>query len=147
MANWIEDIDTLIREGNSALAKRRLREVNRNEIDRKDLAQACAMATRSGLPELAIRWLNPIVRAERKLLKPATEREKAEYAIALIRIGAQPEALGILKGLSAREHPQVLLFRAIGHFSQWDYESALPVLDEYLTLQLTDYQRLVGMVN
>jgi hypothetical protein len=147
MALWIDEIDALIKQGDSAQAKRKLRPVNRNEIDRKDLARACGVATRAGLPELAIRWLNPIVRAERKLLKPATEREKAEYAIALIRIGAQPEALGILEGLSARENPQVLLFRAVGHFSQWDYQSALPVLEEYLTHPVTDYQRMVGLVN
>ncbi|HUP57503.1 MAG TPA: hypothetical protein VM598_08640 [Bdellovibrionota bacterium] len=147
MALWIDEIDALIKQGDSAQAKRKLRPVNRNEIDRKDLARACGVATRAGLPELAIRWLNPIVRAERKLLHPATEREKAEYAIALIRIGAQPEALGILKDLSARENPQVLLFRAVGHFSQWDYLSALPVLEEYLTHPVTEYQRLVGLVN
>jgi hypothetical protein len=78
----------------------------------------------------------------------ATDGEKAEYAGALIKMGALTEALAILDSLESKRDTKVLLLKAFAHMAQWDYAGAIPLLREYIDSPgLTLYQRLVGESN
>lgn len=147
-SDTLQRIDQLIREGNVKTAAQLLKKLRRDKIRRTDLVNAASLARRANLAPLAIRLLNPIVRPSRKAPAQATEKEKAEYAVALIKIGAVEEALGILKTLNGSQNPEVHLYTAFGFVAEWDYENSIPSLQDYLKASgLTDYQKLIARVN
>jgi hypothetical protein len=91
--------------------------------------------------------LAPVVNPPAKKPVRAQEREKAEYAAALIRVGASREARAILRELSPLRTPQVSLYLAFALFTSWEYRDAIPILRQYLDSPLDPYQRVVGNVN
>lgn len=144
----ISEIDELIRLGKGDEAVRKLRELARSKVPRENALRVANLARRANLPLLAIRLLYPIVRPSSKVPVVPTDKEKAEYAGNLLRIGAAIEANRILKGINTSKAPEALLFGAFACFSQWDYASAIPLLSGYIVSPLLDdYQKLVGKVN
>lgn len=141
----LEKIDSLIRSGQGSVARRQLRAVASQKIDRAAVLAVAALARRAGVCSLSLRLLNPLVRPSGKRKEIATSEEKAEYAAALSFIGVGEEAFQILKNI--HDVPQALLFQAFALFSQWDYGAAIELLNRYLQQPITDYQRLVGRVN
>jgi hypothetical protein len=139
-------LESLVRSGESAKARRILRELRLDRLTRAEKLQAANLARRSGLPELSIKLLNRVMRP-RSGASDASARERAEYAAALSRIGATSEALGILESLKGSDHPEVPLFHAFALISQWDYRGAIPLLRRHERAAQTDYQRLIGRVN
>ena len=148
MKDLFKDLDNRIRLGKAKEVATRLRKVNSAKIPRSLLFEGANIARRAGVPLYAVRLLNPIVRNEKDLLHPATTAEKAEYAVALTRIGVVTEASRILAELDPQEDPQVLLYRAYAAFAEWDSEAAITHLEQFVVAQeVSDYLRLVGQVN
>lgn len=144
----IQDIDELIKTGQAREAEKRLLVLKRSKIPRHLLAQAASLCRRSGHSSFAIKLLNPIVRPNAKTRYEATEREKAEYAAGLVRVGAVKEALDILQTIDHQKLPEVLLFEAVGRFSLWQYAQSIPILEKYIAAEkLSKYQSVVGKVN
>jgi hypothetical protein len=111
---------------------------------RLPLARICRRAT---LIATGMRLLSPVVRPSNGRKSDATEREIAEYSVLLIRTGAVKEALSLLERINAEAAPESLLFRAFGHFTDWDYAPAVPLLERYLRADLPEYQSFIGKVN
>ncbi|HEX4923143.1 MAG TPA: hypothetical protein VFV50_03620, partial [Bdellovibrionales bacterium] len=111
------------------------------------MAAFANLARRSGLSQLSVRLLNPIVRPDLNVGRPAGPLELAEYAAALTNIGARLEALEILESLDAEKNEDVSLFIAFNHISIWDYARAIPFLESYIEQQTDPYKKLVGQVN
>lgn len=106
------------------------------------------LARRAGRYDLALRWLNPIVRPTSRKPVEATGEEKSEYAASLIRSGAVEEGLELLRTVDGNAVPQALLYEALGLFTRWDYGPAIPVLERYLGCAgLSPYQLTVGKLN
>jgi hypothetical protein len=77
-----------------------------------------------------------------------TSLEKAEYAAALVQIGAELEGLEILAQIDPVQVPRVYLYSALAHFSRWDYLKSVPLLEAYVAHpELSNYERRVGQVN
>jgi tetratricopeptide (TPR) repeat protein len=144
---FIQYIDGLIRSGQSAKARSELSRHRPSSFTREERFELAAVARRAALPWLTIRLLTPLVRPPAKKNVQATTKEKAEYAAALVRVGASREAADALRELDANEFPQVLLYRAHALFTQWEYAQSIPVLQEYLEKNLSEYQRTVGEIN
>jgi hypothetical protein len=143
-----QKIDGLVRAGNLGPATALLVKVPIKDVPRADLAPLAALARRAGLPRLALRMLNPIVRPEKGWIEdPATESEKAQYGVALIGVGATPEALRIFESIDTARAPEGLLFHAFGLIGQWRYAEAVPLLDRFLTVRPEPYLGLVGRMN
>lgn len=144
------ELDRLIRAGQGALAAERLSQIKAREIPRVWLADFAALARRAQRPELAITWLRPVVRPQTLTEKetPATAKELAIYASVLSRVGANLEALEILKGISRDSLPEIRLFTAFAHMHEWDYASAIPQLESYVRIEsLTEYEKTLGQLN
>jgi tetratricopeptide (TPR) repeat protein len=149
-ARWLEElaaIDRAIRAGEQNSADRRLRTCIRNGVPREHLAAIAMLSRRAGQGMLGVRLLNPLVRLTENRLDVATDKEKAEYAACLTYVGAAEEASEILATLDATALPEVLLYRTLALFPQWDYASAIPLLREYLARVSNEYQRLVARIN
>lgn len=158
MKTWLNEIDTLIRQGRSQLARARIDEFLKSSIregksgkwaiPRAHLAEVAALCRRSGSSLDSIRILGPFVRPKGRKFAEASETERLEYGAALVSIGAEREGSAILSTIDPARHPSVLLFKSFASMGRWDYEEALPFLRAYAKVpQLTPYQRDIARVN
>jgi hypothetical protein len=143
----LHEIEEKIRRGLLQEAASAVSKIEISKVQRTQAARIANLARRAGLATTAIRVLGPIVRPEIPRARPATNLEKAEYAIAISRIGAHVEALKILKTISKDEEPETLLYEALCHFIDWNYSDSIPLLLNYSNEHSDPYQRLVGQVN
>ena len=143
-----EAIDRLIQEGRGKEAQTKLSHISPARLLPRERPAFARLAWRSGLPELGIRALAPVVKVSRATRQLVAPEELAEYAHCLIRIGAEVEGEMILQGLDQKACPRVLLYLASAHISRWDYRDALPLLKRYVQAPgLGEYQRLVAKCN
>lgn len=144
----LDHIDRLIREGRMNEAHRALDRVSIKALSRHLAARYANLARRLMKPQLAVRALHPIIRGEFALVEAPSDFEKAEYGVALLRLGAIPEALELLNEVSPRKVPMVHLYRAFCHFNRWNYQAGLQCLELDLTqLPVDDYQKNTIRVN
>lgn len=142
-----QEWDKLIRSGRGDQVREILNKLPR-DFPREQLAKVARLARRVNLHQLSLEYLNPIVRGNRRtLLKEATDMEKAEYAATLSFVGAQEEAKALLAGINTEKYPMALLYLSYVLFSEWDYESAIPVLKKFIENEEGDYERLIGKTN
>lgn len=141
------ELEQLSQQGKAILAAQRIRRFKLNTIPRRYAGPIASVARRIGLPNLAIRILNPIVRP---IGAPTggTEAERVVYSAALIRIGASEEALPILSAIDPKKSPDALLFMNHALVSRWRYAEAVPVLERYLNVMTEHtYEHIVGTLN
>jgi tetratricopeptide (TPR) repeat protein len=137
-----DDCDAFLKAGQIGKAVHALHGLNSAKVPRALRLPLARICRRCGLVAEGLRLLMPVVRSERG--SEGTPGEQAEYAILLVRNGAVREAQTLLARNPA---PESSLFRAFAHFAQWEYEAAIPHLQNYLTQPVGDYQALVGRVN
>lgn len=143
-ARW----DDLIRRGRGQRVRNELRDLRREKIDRSEMVRLANLAWRVDYASFGVRLLNPLVRPSSRRPFQCTPEEKTEYAVCLIKMGAQHEGRELLETVPAELVPRSLLFRAFALIAEWDYQAATPLLRQYTALpSLDDYQRLVGRLN
>lgn len=141
-------VEELIKSAHGAVALKELTQLHKKGLKTEELLMAASYATRANSPELAIRILHPLIHPTSKVIRPPTDAEKAEYALALLRSGAYAECALLLKKVSVKEVPKVLLYKALLKLSEWNYAEAIPFLKEYIREpRITSYERLVGKIN
>lgn len=148
-SNILEQSEGLIRSGKSPEAVRLLENLNTKQIPKKLRLQFANHCRRTGLVEMGLRILTPVVRPSEsgpKMVAP-TPNEMAEYAVLLQRYGAAREALQILETLTPQDVPEVNLFKAYCHFNLWQYEKAVPCLRNFVNAIPESYLGFVGQVN
>ncbi|MFL5812966.1 MAG: hypothetical protein ACJ763_05265 [Bdellovibrionia bacterium] len=149
----IKALDEEIRSGRARLARPVLVEWLKTDahrlLNRPDRVEVGSLCRRLGLFTWSVRLLNPWVRPKaRAQANVALPEEIAEYAASLSFLGADREALTLLREVDTNKTPQALLFAAFAHFSRWKYEQAIPDLEKYVSHpSLTDYARIIGQVN
>lgn len=146
--NILAEFDDLLKRGQADQVKARLKLIKRKDVERALLAPLARIGMRVALPQFSLYLLSPLVRPGNKLATTASGREVAQYAIALVQIGAVQEGISLLESITDSTIPEVYLYHAIGLFNIWDYQKAIPILNQYLKLEgISSYERLVGMVN
>jgi hypothetical protein len=149
----IGGLDALIRQGHAKAARpllsRWLATEAHRSLSRQARVEAAALCRRVDLLNLGLKLLSPYVRPSvRHEITEALPEEKAEYAATLSLLGAEGEALALLKSIDSTKTPHALLAAAFAHFSRWEYPETLSLLEAYVAHpSLTAYARLVGMVN
>ncbi len=144
---FLSHIEDLIRTGAIAQARSELGHREFRRLGRSERFRVATLARRAGLPYLTLRLLSPLVRPSSKQPIKASDEERAEYAATLVRVGAAHEALTLLKGIDPKSLPEADLYTAYVRIIQWDYEAAIPHLENYVKAHLSDYQRAIGQVN
>lgn len=144
----IQSLETRIRKGFISSVQKDLQDLNIREIPREHVISLANLARRVGLINKTLSFLNKIVRPENTFQTPATPREKAEYAVALQKMGAIKEAMDLLNEVNKEHLPEKLLYMSFCLFAQWNYKEALPLLREYVESDgLSEYMKTVGQVN
>lgn len=140
--------NAMIQQGSASQVRKAFRKLNPRRIPRSHLVEAAQIARRIGLPELIVQWLGPIIHSEKVLVAPATDQEKALFALGLFRIGSINEAQKILAHVNPAVDPQIRFYRGLVFIAQWQYGKAVPELKKYIKdPRLTEYSRLVGRLN
>lgn len=143
----IKNIDDLIRTGNRESAILALKEIKVSSIPRNHINSLANLARRTGQLNLAWQIIAPVIRPKVTLDKPATDEEKATYAIILLGLGAVPEAIELLQA-SDQNCPDVNLAFAFASIHTWDYATAITKLKTYLRAEdLAPYQQMIAKVN
>ena len=115
----LSQFETEIREGRGSDIRQKLFTFNASDIPRMQLFQFCNLARRTGLSNISLRALHPVLRSEKTGISPSNN-EIIEYAAALIAIGATAEANKLLSDTSLQKsEPRVLFFLAMTHFRNW----------------------------
>ncbi len=151
MQSWpdrINDIETLIVSGDHMKCRKLLERINPRQLPREWATRVAQAALRIQHSILALKILHGFVYPKNQFDQPATDLEKSIYANSLNRLGATSEALEILSGLDETLNPEVLFYRGIAHFRQWNYSEGVRAFRQYVAREdLEPYRRIVGQVN
>ncbi len=89
-----------------------------------------------------------IIDVDRDLNDHALDQEKLQFGMALRQLGALDFAQKIFSGIDSTNVPDVLLYKSISRFNQWDYEATLNDLIAYTeSPKITEQQKMIGLVN
>ncbi len=144
----LENIENLIKSGQSELARKKLQRANVSKISRNRIHQYALLCRRAGLAEQAIKALRPIVRSKNSQVKPKPQ-EVAIYANALAGIGGSDEAIKLLtQDWVLESEPMAHLYLAFAYFSKWNYAESIPHLEAFLRRsKKNSYSYFIGQVN
>jgi hypothetical protein len=142
----IEQCDTAIRAGQDQIAIRLITQLDITKIPRNWRLPVAKLCRRVALIPIGLKILSSIVSPTNKKTLPSGA-EVAEYASLLQKFGAVDDALWLLNEVHEREVPESLMYRAVCHFTRWEYEKAIPLLEKYIAATVNPYQVLIGKVN
>ena len=144
----LDEIEKCIKMGQFSQAQSMFKQIRIKDIPRKYALRASSLARRCGKVNTSLMILNPIVRANKAILKPATSEEIVDYAFSLHRVGATVEAKKLFTNGDLLNIQQALFYYSIVLFSSWDYEKAIPYLEKYLNdSELDHYKAAIGKAN
>jgi tetratricopeptide (TPR) repeat protein len=147
--SWATQIETwneLVKTGRGSLVARELSAIPRGKIPVDLLAKIANLAWRINQPSVGLKLLFHELRKHSGLKVRMHPDAYSEYAACLVEVGALSEAKMILR--EAHDYSSKSKFYlALLYFKEWDYQSALPLLEEYLTQIPFDYHQLVVRIN
>ncbi len=146
--NKIGALEKLVIDGHHDDFRQLLDDIPLREVTRDRAPSLARLALRTHHSIYALKCLYRFIVPENTFEKPATDKEKMIYAYALLNLGALDEAFEILETVDAQAEPEVLFYKSLGYFKQWNYAKSIPVLKEFIGAKnITPYRRLVGEVN
>lgn len=146
---WLSQIEAWnerIRQGQGQQVARELRHIPRDEIPLEQLAKIANITWRINRPSIGLRLLYPRLREQSDLKMTMALDAFTEYAGCLLEVGALSEARQVLRDLGGRT-PRSKFLSALLLFKEWNYEAAIPLLEEYLRDIPADYHQFVVRVN
>ncbi len=144
----LQRLEIWTREGQSQAALRALLALRLREIPRDYRFELARIARRLNHPVLALKIINPSVRADLPNDRPPNEKERIVHAATLTSLGCLSEAEQILNAVNPDVEPDALINLAFIKFRKWEYGEARPLLKRYLQSKAIDeYSRIVGLVN
>src|SRR5947209_6100088 len=88
-----DEIDRLIRSGEMLAARRVVLGLCRRRLPRAEIADTAMLCLRAGLPMAGARLLKGLIRPSGRKRMDATDKERAYYALSLIKLGAVDEGI------------------------------------------------------
>lgn len=146
---FLKEQDELIKLGQGQKVQLSLKKLlHKVQIPREFRWRIAYIARRVGMSYTSLRILHSVLRPEKPLREPASDKERLQYAAALISIGVTFEAKKLLEENDAHAEPETLLYKAFSCFTHWDYQSSLPYLEKFISSpHISDYQKLMGKIN
>lgn len=147
-AELVKVCDEEIKRGQPKQVARRLYKLNATRVPREWRLPLARICRRAGLYSLGLHLLVKIALATRqKPNEEITDAEMAEYGVLLLRSGALSEGLEKLGRVNTDAVPEALLYRAFAHFARWEFDQAVPIIENYLRANLTSYAAQTGRTN
>lgn len=111
------------------------------------MAALAALYTRARLPQVSLQILQPIIYPVKRYVKEAEPKEVAEYSAALLSVGANSEALALLKNVDRTRFPRADFYEALIRMNEWNYALTIELLERYLTREPDDYAKFTAKLN
>ncbi len=141
----IYQIEELIKAGKIIAARRELAKIQIKKLPRSDKLLLANLCRRSGDVFRSLRILKPMIDDETVL---PTSAEISSYAAGLISIGADQEAIRLIRSQVKNMQSDALLHISLFHIRQWNYKSAVYFLKKYIRINKSHiYNSLIGQVN
>ncbi len=128
----LSEIEGKIRSNQFQGARETLSKLTLKSIPREFAAGFANCANRLQEFPVALKLLNGLIRGDRRLLGTPSDQEILEYSFVLRKLGAVKEASQLLGELNPEKNPKSLFYQANCLFSKWEYQEAIPVLQEYI---------------
>src|SRR5262245_7365459 len=119
---FLNEMHEAIVRGEHKLVRERLQSINLSDLPRSCYLELAQLAYRIGTTTLTIKLLGSLMKNGRKAYDPITDKELAEYAMALVQIGASTEAIRWLRDIDKTKTPRALLYEAFASITEWNYE-------------------------
>ncbi len=132
MEKLLEDISSLIEQGEFHQAKDIVLNFEYSKLSREIIAPFCSLLRRLGLNHQVIDLLNPIIRPKVKKIIEPSDLELVEYAGALVRLGLTFEGFEILSRVNPKTTPRAFLISGFAYIAESDYVNANLVFNQYL---------------
>src|SRR5262245_3892538 len=116
------ELEALIRAGNFAEARKRIRQIKVKTIARSEALTYANLAGRLGYNQLSVRMLSPIIQRDKPGTAAASNEEKVQYANGMRKLGAVSAALKILDPIDLDQCPKAALELTFCYFAQWKYD-------------------------
>lgn len=136
----------MVRGGQGLAVARELRALSPSAVPETALAAIANLAWRVNQPQIGLRLILPWLKKSVELRTEVDPEIRAEYAGCLLEVGALSESKMMLKDVS-RQSPRARFYQALLAFKEWDYGSAVPLLESYLETLAPSYHRFVVQVN
>ncbi|MGE4131023.1 MAG: tetratricopeptide repeat protein [Bdellovibrionales bacterium] len=149
MDSWSAQIQTwnkMIRDGSGNDVAEALDSIPRKGLKPAHLAQIGNLAWRVGRPSRGAFLLSAAFRRQRQLNNPDCPELICEYAQCLTDLGAIPESRLYLQSVS-KSIAKAKFYLASTFIKEWNYQDAIPLLEDYLQNLTDPYQRTVVNVN
>ena len=143
----LQECDLLIKAGKINSVVSLISKINLTKIPRNYRQSMAKLFRRAGLVNHGIRLLHPIIRGDKQLIEAPTPSEICEYSALISRIGSIKESLELLKDVNPVTNPEALLYSGFSHVLNWNYIEARKYFEQYLTLEIDNYSRLIAKVN
>lgn len=129
----IDIINEYLKQGRIAEARARVLAIPSDRLDREQRLAVATLTNHCFLARRTVQLLHRVVRpGPRSARVTATDGEKAEYAIALMRLEAHREARALLEEIRERTRPRVRAAIAVTCFRVWDWAAPVHLLEEGL---------------
>lgn len=126
--------EDLLKIGQNERVARELVDILPKSIDRADRVRFSRIAREAGQGQKAVRALFGVVREPELTDDSASAEEKLEYALALLSIGAESEAISIAETVPAELHPHSYFVQAEASFRSWNFAVSLTLLRRFLEI-------------
>lgn len=139
-------MDLLTRQGQRLRVATELENLRRRQVPAEFLPALARIANRNSAYYLALRLLYKEIHDETESQTKLPQEAYAVYANSLLNIGALEEAKRCAQKASSSHEGK--LVKAFIDFAQWNYENAIPHLQNYiLSPETSAYQKSVGHLN
>lgn len=144
-SDLIKELESLARSGQWSKLSKELKKSRSRGLPESIALPMAQLARRAFKPRTAISILSPLIYNRREV--KISDSLIAEYSVNLSLLGLQEESLKILQRVSSTANVDAIFARISVLFSNWEYQDAIPLLKDYISLVSDPYKVKVGKVN
>lgn len=137
----LKSLDAAIKAGQAQAAIKELAKTRLSQIPDDLRLDYARLFRRCGL------WEEGLSLVSKRMQENPSAGEIAEYGILLLRAGATDEAALILNRADASVAPEALQYRALVEMTRWEFDRAIPLLEQFIAKENSSYSALVAKVN
>lgn len=145
---FLKKVEQFIQIGKFVEAKKMMSAVSRSQLQPSQILKLAQLMRRSDHANLGLVLLRPLMNFKVQMSPEHLQDVQIEYAACMIKRGVIAPAMRILEKFDAEKFPKILLFQSFGLFAEWNYQLAIPLLQQYCQSGfITKYEQTVGKVN
>jgi hypothetical protein len=147
-SDFIIKFEKLLTQGKAKEVSKLISAVATSEIAPNHILQLTRQARKSHKTEIAMLLLRQYLDFSNLMNSDNYPELQIEYAACLIKKEISTAAIQILNKFDYSIFPQILLYQSLGHFAEYNFHLAIPLLEIYCNCDNISYhEKLAGFLN